>query len=98
MRGRRLFVGGLVMTGVLAVGQTALAERDPYPHEFHRNMGYCAPYLAQLRSPNGDPVRPFINRAIHELTRDGDFEGYKNVGGLYSARARSTDDQNCLPR
>jgi hypothetical protein len=77
----------------------AAAAREPFPHEFHRNMGYCAPFLAQERLPNGDPVRPFINHVIHERTRDGAlFLGQRNVGDLYSDRARSTTDTNCLPR
>ena len=82
---------------VLAVPGAA-AAREPFPHEFHRNMGYCAPFLAQLRLPDGSAVRPFINHTIHDLTRDGPFLGQTNVGDLYSDRARSEEDMNCLPR
>ncbi len=82
---------------MLAAPATA-AAREPFPHEFKHNMGYCAPYLAQLRLPNGDAVRPFINHTIHDLTRDGPFLGQKNVGDLYSDRARSDEDTNCLQR
>jgi len=77
----------------------ALADRDPFPHDFHHNMGYCAPFLAQQRLPTGDPVRPFINHLVQDLTAgDASFEGQKNLGDLYSDRARSETDQQCVPR
>jgi hypothetical protein len=86
---------------VLALGfvQPALADRDPYPHDFHQNMGYCAPFLAQQRLPNGDQVRPFINHIVQGLTKgDASFEGSENLGDFYSDKARETDDQQCLAR
>jgi len=77
----------------------ALADRDPFPHDFHHNMGYCAPFLAQQRLPTGDPVRPFINHLVRDLTAgDASFDGQKNLGDLYSDRARSETDQQCVPR
>ena len=88
----------VVVAAALTGVQTASADRDPYPHEFHKNMGYCAPYLAQLELPNGDAVRPWINHLIHDLTAAGVFEGQKNVGDLYSDRARSDTDRQCLAR
>lgn len=93
----------IVTTGVaavaLAASAPAAADRDPFPHDFHRNMGYCAPYLAQQRLPDGSPVRPFVNRTIHDLTAGGlEFEGQRNVGDLYSDRARSETDSTCAPR
>ena len=97
---RRYVLTGLVAVVALALSQPAGAERDDYPHEFKQNnMGYCAPYLAQQRLPNGDPVRPFVNHLIQDLTAgDSSFEGSKNLGDLYSDRARSEDDQQCLAR
>jgi hypothetical protein len=95
--GRRSVAALTLGALVLAVPPAAVA-REPFPHEFHHNMGYCAPYLAQLRLPNGDPVRPFINHTIQDMTRDGPFLGQENVGDLYSDRARSEEDTNCLPR
>ena len=45
------------------------------------------------------PVRPWINHLIHDLTTQfGSFEGQKNVGDLYSDRARSQTDQECVAR
>jgi hypothetical protein len=96
LRLRRLAAIGLG-AALLAAPATA-AAREPFPHEFKHNMGYCAPFLAQLRLPSGDAVRPFINQTIHDLTRDGPFLGQKNVGDLYSDRARSEEDTNCLQR
>jgi hypothetical protein len=96
---RRFLMTGLAIVSALSLVQPALADRAPYPHEFNRNMGYCAPFLAQERLPNGDPVRPWINHLVHDLTAgDASFEGHKNVGGLYSARARDEVDQQCLRR
>jgi hypothetical protein len=86
---------------ILALGlvQPALADRDPYPHDFHKHMGYCAPFLAQERLPNGDHARPFINHTVQQLTKgDASFEGYKNLGDFYSDKAREEDDQQCLAR
>jgi hypothetical protein len=93
----RLLAASLLAAGVLAVPATA-AAREPFPHEFHHNMGYCAPFLAQLRLPDGSPVRPWINHLLHDLTSAGVFEGQKNVGDLYSDRARSETDTQCLAR
>lgn len=93
----RVPVAFVFATCLLAVPVSA-AAREPFPHEFHRNMGYCAPYLAQLRLPDGSAVRPFINHTIRDLTSDGPFLGQTNVGDLYSDRARSEEDRNCLPR
>jgi hypothetical protein len=96
---RRIAIAALMIVGALTFGQPAMGDDDPYPHEFHNNMGYCAPYLAQLRTPTGDPVRPFINHLIQDLTAgDASFEGQKNVGDLYSDRARSQEDQECVQR
>lgn len=77
---------------------SASADREPFPHEFKHNMGYCAPYLAQERLPNGAPVRPFVNHLIRDLTAAGSFEGQKNVGDLYSDRARDEQDRQCMAR
>ncbi len=96
MKGR-LSIGIVIFAATLAVAPDATA-RDAFPHEFHHNMGYCAPYLAQLRLPDGSPVRPWINHLIHDLTTDATFEGQKNVGDLYSDRARSDDDPACVAR
>lgn len=82
----------------IALATPALASREPFPHDFHHNMGYCAPYLAQLQLPDGSPVRPFINHVIQDLTTGQTFEGQKNVGDLYSDRARSETDMTCVPR
>jgi len=95
--GRR-FATAIVVLGLTLAAPTAVAARDPYPHEFHHNMGYCAPYLAQLRLPDGQAVRPWINHLLQDLTSAGTFEGQRNVGDLYSDRARSEDDQACLAR
>jgi hypothetical protein len=98
MFGRTLLCSTAVI-GALAIVQPVFAVREEHPHEFHRNMGYCAPFLAQQRLPDGSPVRPFVNHIIHDLTAgDGTFEGQKNVGDLYSDRARSETDTNCLAR
>ena len=95
---RRLAVAGGVLAA-LGTASSAFADAPDYPHEFHHNMGYCAPFLARQRLPNGDPVRPFINHLIQDLTAgDGTFEGQKNLGDLYSDRARSEEDQQCLAR
>ena len=83
----------------MAFAGTASADRDPFPHDFHNNMGYCAPFLAQLELPSGEAVRPFINHLIHDLTAGQlSFEGQKNVGDLYSDRARSETDTACVAR
>jgi hypothetical protein len=95
---RNIAVGLVVLVAGLVAAPVASAERSPYPHEFHHNMGYCAPYLAQLRLPDGSPVRPWINHLIHDLTTGTTFEGQKNVGDLYSDRARSETDQACVAR
>jgi hypothetical protein len=91
---------GVVVGAVLAGAPTAAAERGDYPHEFKQNnMGYCAPFLAQQRLPNGDRVRPWINHVIQGLTAgESSFEGYENLGQFTSARARSETDQTCLAR
>jgi hypothetical protein len=95
----RMTTAAVVVAAALGIVGSAAADREPYPHEFHNNMGYCAPYLAQLDLPNGDAVRPFINHLIHDLTAgDATFEGQKNVGDLYSDRARSETDQQCVAR
>jgi hypothetical protein len=87
------------MLGAILVAAPTVAAREPYPHEFHHNMGYCAPYLAQLRLPDGSPVRPWINHTIHDLIQQfGSFEGQTTVGDLYSDRARSETDQACVAR
>lgn len=93
----RVLVGLALTAGLLAMPAAASA-REPYPHEFHHNMGYCAPFLAQQRLPDGTQVRPWINHLLHDLTANGTFEGQKNVGDLYSDRARSDTDTNCLAR
>jgi len=95
---RRLLTALVVSGLTLAAAPSAVAGREPFPHEFHHNMGYCAPYLAQLRLPDGSAVRPWVNHLIHDLTSAGLFEGQKNVGDLYSDRARSETDQACLAR
>lgn len=88
----------VVLGAAVLAAPAAVAAREPYPHDFNRNMGYCAPFLAQLRLPTGDPVRPWINHTLHDLTSAGLFEGQKNVGDLYSDRARSETDTQCLAR
>jgi hypothetical protein len=98
---RRALLAVAVTGGCLFAGPAAQAERSPYPHEFtQNNMGYCAPFLAQLRTPwDGSPVRPFINHTVQEATKgDGTFDGQRNLGDLYSDRARSETDRLCLPR
>lgn len=97
MSPRRIAVA-LATGASLTAASPALADRDPYPHEFHHNMGYCAPYLAQQRLPDGSPVRPFINHLVQDLTTDALFEGQRNLGDLYSDRARSETDQACVAR
>src|SRR5215203_3362065 len=83
----------------MAFAGTASADRAPFPHDFRQNMGYCAPFLAQLDLPNGDPVRPFINHLLQDLTAgELSIEGQKNVGDLYSDRARSETDMTCVAR
>ncbi len=95
----RRVIPPVVLFAALLLSASPVAAREPYPHEFHHNMGYCAPYLAQLRLPDGSPVRPWINHLIHDLTTQfGSFEGQKNVGDLYSDRARSETDQTCVAR
>lgn len=95
----RLGTGLIACLVGMAFAGTAAADRDPFPHDFHHNMGYCAPFLAQLDLPNGDPVRPFINHLLHDLTAgDMSFEGQKNLGDLYSDRARSETDMTCVAR
>lgn len=96
---RRTAAAAVVTLAALGVAGTAAAERESFPHAFHNNMGYCAPFLAQLNLPNGDAVRPWINQLLRDLTAgDASFEGQKNVGDLYSDRARSETDTQCLPR
>jgi hypothetical protein len=95
---RRLTTVGVVLVASLSAAPTAFADRDPYPHEFHHNMGYCAPYLAQVLTPSGERARPWINHLLRDLTRGGEFEGQRNVGDLYSDRARDEQDQNCVAR
>lgn len=96
---RIIFIAGATLAASAALAATALADREPFPHDFHNNMGYCAPFLAQLRLPDGSPVRPFINHVIQDLTSGGQtFEGQRNVGDLYSDRARSETDTTCVPR
>lgn len=95
----RFGVAGVAIVLALGVVQPAWADRDPYPHEFHHNMGYCAPYLAQQRLPDGQAVRPWINHLVQGLTAgDAEFEGQKNLGDFYSDKARNEDDQLCLRR
>jgi hypothetical protein len=77
-----------VASGTAAAGpQGPLEPNDSSP----RNMGYCARYLGG----GGLGVRDDINRL---LAKNGELFGYRNPGELYSARARSTDDRQCLPR
>jgi hypothetical protein len=95
---RIILTAAAVLATNVAVAAPAFADRDPFPHDFHHNMGYCAPYLAQLTLPDGSPVRPFINHVIQDLTTGQTFEGQKNLGDLYSDRARSETDTTCLPR
>ncbi len=86
--------------GTLAFAGGAWADRDPFPHEFKQNnMGYCAPYLAQLTLPDGSRVRPFINHVIQDATAGNlSFEGSKNLGDFYNDKAQSTTDTQCLAR
>ena len=96
---RAILTAGTALAASAALAAPAFADRPPFPHDFHHNMGYCAPFLAQLRLPGGSPVRPFINHVIQDLTSGGQtFEAQKNVGDLYSDRARSETDTTCLPR
>jgi hypothetical protein len=86
------------LAAVAALAPGAFAQRDPYPHEFlQNNMGYCAPYLAQLQLPDGRRVRPFLNDLLRTLTAQG-FEGQRNLGDFYSDKARSQTDQQCIDR
>jgi hypothetical protein len=95
---RRLAAASAGLLAALALAAPALADRDPYPHEFvQNNMGYCAPYLAQLELPNGEHVRPFLNDLLRDLTAQG-FEGQQNLGDFYSDKARSETDQQCINR
>jgi hypothetical protein len=95
---RRFVMAAAISAACLQVAPAAHAASAPFPHEFHHNMGYCAPFLAQLELPDGSPVRPFINHLIQDLTTDATFEGQKNLGDLYSDRARSETDQACVQR
>lgn len=96
---RRRTVAACAAVGAALCGsQSSMADRGAFPHEFlQNNMGYCAPYLAQLDLPNGDPVRPFLNDLLRTLTATG-FEGPKNLGDFYSDKARSETDQQCINR
>lgn len=85
----------------LACAPAAQAERADYPHAFtQNNMGYCAPYLAQQRTPwDGSPVRPWINHTVQDLIEQyGAFRGYTTLGALYADKARSQDDRACIPQ
>ena len=98
---RKLTSGVAVLTVAVAVfAGGAWADRDPFPHEFKQNnMGYCAPYLAQLTLPDGTRVRPFINHTLQDATAgDASFEGSKNLGDFYNDKAQSTTDTQCLAR
>ena len=94
---RRISLAAFVGAVALVPAGSALADRDPYPHEFHNNMGYCAPFLAQERLPSGEAVRPFLNHLLQDLTAIG-FEGQENLGDFYSDKARSDTDQACINR
>ena len=98
--GRLVWAVAAVGAAVLGTCGTASADRDPYPHEFKQNnMGYCAPFLAQQRLPDGSPVRPFVNHAVQAATAgDASFEGSKNLGDFYNDKAQSTTDTQCLAR
>lgn len=96
---RRLLIAPFAVWALLLSAPGGAVGREVFPHEFkHNNMGYCAPYLAQLRLRDGSAVRPWINHLVRDLTAAGLFEGQKNIGDLYSDRARSETDQECLPR
>lgn len=95
---RRILLPVTLVAGALVV-PAAATGREPYPHEFHQNMGYCAPFLAQQRLPDRSAVRPWINHLLHDFTAgDLTFEGQTNVGDLYSDRARSDTDTQCVAR
>jgi hypothetical protein len=64
-----------------------LTPNDASPH----NMGYCARYLGG----GGLGVRDDINQL---LAKNGELFGLSNPGELYSVRARSTEDRQCLAR
>lgn len=102
MRHARALIAALVVVGALAVAGTAAAESNngPYPHDFKQNnMGYCAPYLAQSRLPDGSPVRPWINHIVQDLTAgDQSWLGYDNLGDFASSKAQSTTDTQCIQR
>ncbi len=94
----RFVAGSAALLAASVVAAPAFADRDPYPHDFKQNnMGYCAPYLAQLELPTGEHVRPFLNHLLQDLTAQG-FEGEKNLGDFYSDKARSDTDQQCIDR
>ncbi len=99
MRNLPVYFAALTVAA-LALAGGARADGDPYPHEFKQNnMGYCAPYLAQLTLPDGTRVRPFINHVIQDATAgDASFEGSKNLGDFYNDKAQSTTDTQCLAR
>ena len=89
-------LAALLGMGVLAVASAPAGAAGPHgplppndssPH----NMGYCARYLGG----GGLGVRDDINKLLAE---SGELFGYRNPGALYSARARSTEDRQCLPR
>lgn len=95
---RTLLTTAAALVTATALAAPAHADREPFPHDFHHNMGYCAPFLAQLRLPDGGAVRPFINHVIQDLTTGQTFEGQTTTGDLYSDRARSTTDMTCAAR
>ena len=95
---QRAAIAAATFVAALGLVQGAAADRGPYPHEFlQNNMGYCAPYLAQLDLGNGEAVRPFLNHLLQDLTAMG-FEGQKNLGDFYSDKARSETDVQCINR
>lgn len=98
----RALVAAGVVTASLGMAGVAAADSShgPYPHDFtQNNMGYCAPYLAQLELPDGSPVRPWINHTVQDLTAgDQSWLGYDNVGDFASSKAQSTTDTQCIQR
>jgi hypothetical protein len=95
----RRAVPAALVAAAFAFPANAAADRGPYPHDFNQNMGYCAPYLAQLRLPDGSPVRPFINHTVQNLTQgDQTWLGFENFGDFAGAKAHSTTDTQCLQR
>ena len=102
MKHRRAIVAAFAAATALSAAGAARAESNngPYPHEFKQNnMGYCAPYLATLRLPDGSPVRPFINHTVQEMTAgDKSWLGWDNFGDFVKSKAQSTDDTQCLQR